>query len=196
MQRRTFMKSVAGTAVAGGALAAGGAATQQADGRVTMNGQVQPQATGRSPFGLVEAVVLSASGTVAWQNLANPAESVEVRMRVAGPDGDRHEIASASYDAPSETTGTLGFGDDGPSGDVIANSPYEASDFEATETGETAETTLTVFLGTSIVHGNSEMRGGTEHEATVTVENTGSPSGGFNSSQVDVSVEMAEPDAS
>lgn len=190
--------------VLGGMWAAYGALTPET-ASATVGAQTQidgPAASGESPSGQVAAVPVTASGTVSWENMPDDVTAVRVSIMTVH-DGETAVVAQENYtDVPNSQSGEYNFEQ---TGNLIANTPWEASDFSVDADGETQTREVEMAVTAAVIPGDEDFASyeSTDYQTvTIEVTNTGNGSdggsggdGGNQSASLDAalsaSVEMA-----
>lgn len=125
-----LMVAAAGVAVVGLGI---GTAAATADGDTYAS---VTELRGASYNGQVDEIVVTSTGYVAWENLPEDADHIEVTMQVnSGPDKSWQTFAEGTFDdVPSEQSGEYSY--DEVSGEVLANTDWTSDDFSSDGDGE------------------------------------------------------------
>jgi|AntRauMinimDraft_4_1070384.scaffolds.fasta_scaffold00056_7 hypothetical protein len=165
MDRRDLLKTVGGigvtaSAAGAGVLATSGSAAAQAEVGTFDISNAEITTDG----GTIDGYKVEPEVAVEYDGLDEPAEGVRLQFGVFGPDGQGSSLSDGLYDNnPNlrKNVSDVGSMDtragevhwDLPAMDVLANSNWEASDFEDTTEGDGPELTEVTFYVQSTIQG-------------------------------------------
>lgn len=150
--------------------------SQPGQASVTLDSDV-PTSTiaGSSPDGNISEIPVSASGSVAWEDLDSPATDVRVTLLTPYDRGGFDALAEETHNA-SGTAGSVDFGE--MSGELLANSDYSADDFSADEDGVTRNETFQAAVQVEVITEDGDELRSETHTFTVSVTNEAEPDDG------------------
>lgn len=179
MKRRNFITTVGGAIAGAGIAHTAHESDTGSSARAAMQTETESEAwianSAESPSGMVEELFLTATGHVEYSGLSAALDSVTVRMRVVGPDGDEHTVAERQYDEnmPDGTAGEYHYSSTDVRGGVLENTPYTQEMVSATEDGGTNETFFTTFVEGIVADANgNEASSEIESEIGIRISNT------------------------